>query len=80
MSTIDTLFTSNPSDLFHVAKIEIVELLISDKSWICRIGHRQWDGNAEGLEHAKKLALKCMADKLRAPTMLLMRLKKAGEI
>jgi hypothetical protein len=78
MSILETIFTTKPGDLFHVAKIEIVELLVSDKSWICRIGHRQWDGNAEGLEHAKKLALKCMADKLRAPTMLLMRLKKEG--
>ena len=80
MSTLDTLFKTSPGDLFHVAKIEIVELLVSDRSWICRIGHRQWDGNAEGLEHAKKLALKCMADKLRAPTMLLMKLKKEGTL
>jgi hypothetical protein len=80
MSILDTLFTNKPGDLFHVAKIGICELLISPRSWICRIGLRQWYGNAEGLEHAKKLAIKCMGDQLREPATLLMKLKKAGEI
>lgn len=79
MSILEALF--KPSGYgYETAKIGICSFYASQTGWICRIGLSQWNGQAHGILSAKKQAIKCMADQLREPTMLLMKLKKAGEI
>lgn len=77
MTTIRELFSPTPP---HVAQIGIAYLLVTSKAWICRIGDKQWDGPASGFDHARKLAVQCLAEQIRPITGQLIKLKKAGDL
>lgn len=73
-------FTKPPATIHHVAKIGNLEMLASPVEWICRIGGRQWNGPAPDLATAMLRGFQCAAEQLREPTIVLMKLKKSGQL
>ena len=67
MSNLRELFTKTPP---HRAVIGICELVVTSRTWICRIGGKQWDGDAADFTQARIRAAQCMRDNI-APIALI---------
>lgn len=58
----------------------IFELVVTSKTWICRIGGKQWDGEATSEIQAMQRAFQCAADQIRPMFSVLVKLKNEREI